>query len=234
MKSQWLVLAILIGIFFGTGAVYFPLNESFWFVGLISTVFFALPAFYFFARDVGVRKGLLWIIGLSLFAWGLEAFAVWTGFPYGGFAYSNLVGPKIVGLVPLQVPFAWLPLVFGSVIVWENTNKSYVTKALLSALTLVAIDLVLDPGAVSMGVWEYKNPSMYYGVAFSNFFGWFLSGFFVSWVLHKYLTLHSKAILISTWLILSFWTSVCFAIGLGIPGLIGLLLATAFYIRAKP
>jgi putative membrane protein len=42
--------------------------------------------------------------------------------------------------------------------------------------TVLAIDLVLDPGAVAIGFWAYLDGGVYYGVPASNYAGWVLSG----------------------------------------------------------
>jgi uncharacterized membrane protein len=40
----------------------------------------------------------------------------------------------------------------------------------------VVLDATLDPGAVSQKFWTYRYPGAYYGVPWSNFVGWILSG----------------------------------------------------------
>jgi putative membrane protein len=40
---------------------------------------------------------------------------------------------------------------------------------------VLAIDLVLDPAAVALGLWQYSAAGVYYGVPLSNFAGWILS-----------------------------------------------------------
>jgi uncharacterized membrane protein len=47
---------------------------------------------------------------------------------------------------------------------------------LLSALLLVAVDLVLDPVFVHLGIWIWITPGFYYGVSISNYIGWFFKG----------------------------------------------------------
>jgi putative membrane protein len=40
---------------------------------------------------------------------------------------------------------------------------------------VLAMDLVLDPGAVALGFWVYPGGGVYYGVPLSNYAGWVLS-----------------------------------------------------------
>ena len=46
---------------------------------------------------------------------------------------------------------------------------------ILALILLVSFDLVLDPGAVHMGLWRFLESSLYYGVPWTNFFGWVLT-----------------------------------------------------------
>ena len=66
-------------------------------------------------HDFG-RKGLFAIIAVSLFGYIIESVGVLTCFPYGCFAYSGQLGPKIAGIVPRMLLFTWPPLVIG---VWS-------------------------------------------------------------------------------------------------------------------
>ena len=66
-------------------------------------------------HDFG-KKGLLAIIAVSLFGYIIESVGVLTCFPYGCFAYSDQLGPKIAGIVPWMLLFTWPPLVIG---VWS-------------------------------------------------------------------------------------------------------------------
>src|SRR5690606_22409311 len=82
-------------------------------------------------------------------------------------------------------------------------------------------------GATAQGFWIWKNPGVYYGVPLINFLGWFLSGV-IGAFLFAQLTRNRTAppveFLSSTFLILCFWSSVCFWMQLYIPAALGVLL----------
>jgi putative membrane protein len=89
-------------------------------------------------------------------------------------------------------------------------------------------DLVLDPGAVALNFWQYQWTGIFYGVPFMNFIGWILTGIIAS--ILAVITMGDdfnkpgpRALSSSLFLILSFWSAVCFYLGLYIPALIGVI-----------
>ena len=92
----------------------------------------------------------------------------------------------------------------------------------LSAVLLVAADLVLDPGAALLGYWIWTEPGLYYGIPASNFAGWLLTG-----AVYSAITLFFVrgglpiAVASSFALILAFWTGVSLGAGMLVPAAIG-------------
>lgn len=211
MKTQFYIYLVsalfflFIGYFFTL--IGFPAEYAF--VSNLFIVLMALPSFYFFCKSVGLKTGLLTLISLSLFAQFIEGQAIITGFPYSEFQYSDKISGKLFGIIPWAIGFAWTPLLLASVFVasrWTN-NKSILI--LLSALTVVVFDLILDPGATAAGLWIWENPVGFYNVPFQNFFGWFISGLFGTLIFFMFKIKPKKlnpTILSSTILTLAFWT----------------------------
>ena len=56
--------------------------------------------------------------------------------------------------------------------------------AVLTAVVATAVDLVLDPAAVNLGFWQWREPGFFYGVPIVNFMGWLLSCFVGALILH--------------------------------------------------
>ncbi len=149
--------------------------------GSLSAVFiviFALPSYISLVKHTGARRGLTALLILSALPLLVEAYAVWTGFPYGEFHYSELLGYTVLGLVPVSVGFAYAPILLGAMVVASRfSGRSLARYALFSSLVNVSIDMVIDPGAVSTGFWEWTRPGVYYGVPLINFVGWVVTGF---------------------------------------------------------
>ncbi|QLG63298.1 bisanhydrobacterioruberin hydratase [Halorarum salinum] len=118
---------------------------------------------------------------LSLYAYAVEYVGVRTGWPYGPFHYGVDLGPTLAG-VPVGLPVFFLPLVANAyllclLLLGRLAERPAVRLGAVVALVL-AMDVVLDPGAVGLGFWVYEAVPPgggFYGVPASNFAGWVLS-----------------------------------------------------------
>lgn len=185
------------------------------------------PSAWALGKWLGSKRAFFVLFALGAFAVVLETFAVKTGIPYGHFSYGPKIGAKVFDAVPWTVPFSWPPLVLGAFAFARAFSRGTFGLIALATLFLLAFDLVLDPGAVSQQFWTYKAGGLFYGVPFSNFLGWILSGALGSWLLWK--TSGERAdvpttLVSSVVLILAFWTAVCVFSGLWIPSVVGGLL----------
>lgn len=124
------------------------------------------------------RRALAGLGVLVGFTWGIEVVGVLTGLPYGEFVYQIALGPMLFDLVPLALPVFYLPLLLNSYLLalLFLRTPSFVRRFGLTLALVLALDLVLDPGAVALGFWTWADPGTYYGVPAINYFGWLLSG----------------------------------------------------------
>jgi putative membrane protein len=84
----------------------------------------------------------------------------------------------LFGKVPLGLPVFFFPLVLNSyllclLLLGDRARQWFVRLPVVIA-TVLAVDLVLDPGAVALGFWTYGGGA-YYAVPWSNYQGWVLS-----------------------------------------------------------
>ena len=162
-----------------------PIND--WFAGwsaMTGAITVAVSA------TAGVVTALLWRTWgaaaalraagiILLMSWAAEVVGSWTGYPFGTYDYTDLLGPKILG-VPIQIPLGWLMMLPPSwgvaVALSTRVNPHWRLPAVvcLSALAMTAWDLFLDPMMVSWGIWDWDHPGAYYGVPWTNFIGWLL------------------------------------------------------------
>lgn len=221
------------------------------FVSGVNVILFAIPVFWATMMWLGRRDAVLLFGILGVFALAIETSAMITGFPYGHFGYSELLGYRLFGLTPWTVFLAWTPLVlaayaisvrvFGEQLFAVSGKLSAsILRIIFVALVLVIFDLVLDPGAVKIGFWRYEGGGAFYGVPVSNFAGWLFSGAIGGIVLEIFTAfkkplLPAPAQLISsTFFIIFFWSAIAFFSGMWVPVIIGivvLLMLTAFYLR---
>lgn len=126
------------------------------------------------------RRALGLLALLTAYTYVIEMVGVQTDWPYGAFEYSIQLGPMLFGEVPLALPLFFVPLVLNAYLLTLVVLEKVATIALIrlpvAVIAVVAVDLVLDPGAVSIGFWAYDPAGSYYGVPLSNYAGWLLSG----------------------------------------------------------
>jgi putative membrane protein len=124
------------------------------------------------------RKAAAGISLVTAYAYAVEFVGVTTGEPYGPFEYGVSLGPMVEG-VPVGLPVFFLPLVLNSyllcLLLLGDLTRSRWVRIPVVAATVLAVDLVLDPGAVALGFWEYFGETAFYGVPWSNYRGWVLS-----------------------------------------------------------
>jgi putative membrane protein len=115
----------------------------------------------------------------TLFSYGIEMVGIATDWPYGAFEYLVDLGPMVAG-VPLGLPVFFLPLVVNAYLLTLLTLRGLADHRAVrlpaTVAIVLAVDLVLDPGAVAIGFWAYDAGGAYYGVPLSNYLGWLFSG----------------------------------------------------------
>lgn len=229
-----LCLLVFISSYF---AVKISVGDLFTSVSNVFILIFALPLVSALVCWIGWKKGVVILLVLSGLALGVEMFAIVAGFPYGTFQYSDTLGTHFIN-VPISVPLAYLPILFGSFTMSNHLLRlpTRLQQTLLSALINTAIDFVIDPAAVHARFWYWPGGGFYYGVPLINFVGWLCTGFLYSQILYTLLSLDLQShklpsnLMYSLSLILSFWIGYTIWNNLVIPAFIGcILLFTSFF-----
>lgn len=226
------IILIFILLFLAVGA-FFMVNVELpswsYLLSSINVLLFALPVFWITKRWLGWRDALILFLALGIFALLIETNAIITGFPYGHFGYSELLGYKLFGYAPWTVAFAWTPLLLSAYSISANLFKNIALRITSTALILIWFDLTLDAGAVLLGFWKYKDGGFFYGVPFLNFVGWAFSGVLGTILLEVLLKIFKPLLPIpaqlinSSFFIIFFWTAIAVFGGLYIPAAIGIV-----------
>lgn len=140
-------------------------------------------------QNLGWKQALLLLLltfGISLL---FESVGVATGWIYGPYHYTNKLGFKFLGLVPLLIPVAWFMMTYPSYVIAryiippiKNAWIWRLCVAGLGAVVMAAWDLAMDPMMVAGGHWIWDEAGAYFGVPLHNFWGWCLT-IFVTFVL---------------------------------------------------
>jgi putative membrane protein len=222
-------LILASAVFFGTAyfAIRFPEAPGASAGSYVSTFLIALPSLVALFGYLGPRRAALSLLALSAFGYAIEAIGVVTGLPYGSFYYGDALGQRLLGLVPYLLPISYAPLVIGAVAASWNDSSGLNHRFFFifqSAVLLVLMDGVLDPGAAFLGFWIWPEGGAYYGVPLSNYAGWFLSGALAAALLlaiGRWRTVPLPGLLDGAILALAFWTGVAVFLALIVPALLG-------------
>ncbi len=123
----------------------------------------------------GPRAAVALVGTATLGGFAVEAIGVATGFPFGTYDYSGLLGPKVLG-VPLIIPLAWTWMAWPAWVAAQRLPVSRWARIGVAAFGLAAWDLFLDPQMVAEGYWRWQSPTPALpgvpGIPIGNYLGW--------------------------------------------------------------
>lgn len=155
---------------------------------LISASTMALFSLIHAQFSYGNKYVSLYLLITTIFSLLVEALDVATGWPFGGIQFSNLLGPKILG-VPLFVIVGWTMMAHPILVLARQISKHWIF--FFGGLGLASWDLFLDPVMVKFGFWEWspftKSVPLEPSIPLSNTLGWLLSGMALMALLHQVL-----------------------------------------------
>ncbi len=142
---------------------------------------------YMFAR-LGKRGAIFAALAFSV-TLAAETSSVLYGIPFGKYYYSDEIPFHFLGLVPLLIPMAWVPLTFAAYSTTNEIARAFgilhgkVAAPVLAALDgacLVTFDFFAEPMKTNLGLWVWVDSGPYFGIPISNYIGWFIVTFVVT------------------------------------------------------
>lgn len=140
-------------------------------------------------RRVHGTRGIVVFIALCLATATLfESLGLRTGFPFGHYFFTGVMGPKVMGL-PILLALAWVGVGYAAWIVATqivgariNSRFGLLLTPFVAAAAMCAWDLGMDPEWACIDrAWVWLDGGGYFGVPFSNYFGWLLT----TWVFYQ-------------------------------------------------
>jgi putative membrane protein len=118
----------------------------------------------------------------AFFGYFVEVIGVHTGLIFGEYCYGITLGFQI-WKVPLLIGVNWAVLIIASAAIAENllakTNNKFnkISKSILGAVLMTGLDYLIEPIAMYLDFWQWKNNS----VPLQNYVAWF----FIACLLHS-------------------------------------------------
>jgi putative membrane protein len=134
----------------------------------------ATASFLIMVGGQGARSTLI-LLGLSaVIGGGSEWLGIATGFPYGQYSYTSMLGPTLGGL-PLLIVVAWFMATGTAIHLARRLALNPWAVTLLAAALVTLWDLVLDPAMTTtvFPAWQWHAAGPYYGIPLTNFVAWF-------------------------------------------------------------
>ncbi len=188
----------------------------------------SLPALVFvlYLPFFGGRRSVLLLLWGSFVGMMAELIGTGTGYPFGPYAYTAFLDPKILGHVPYVIPLSWYAVSVITLDLASRLGRSTVVRLVLAALFMVLWDVGLDPAmGVGFPVWEWKVDGFFYSMPAINWAGWFVTSLVIVWG-YEYLAgvefRESTRWTIPIWLVNgAFPIGICVVAGLGPAALAG-------------
>lgn len=152
--------------------------------------------FYALARTVKLWQASA-VVGVGAAA---EICGLYTGFPFGDYAYTTVWQPVVAlpqnHLFPVAVPFAWFLVAGGCALALRPLGKPMLVLAPLMA---TLIDFFMEPVMTrTLGYWRWLQPGPLPGGApWLNMAGWFATSFVAALILQRGKTKNEE----STWIL---------------------------------
>jgi uncharacterized membrane protein len=141
-------------------------------------------------------RGILTFVAICLVVGnGSENLSILTGFPFGHYYFTDVMGPKLLN-VPILLGLAYIGMGYlswtlASVILGGTRNHAglgVVAVPVVASFVMTAWDLSMDAvwGTLVHG-WIWLQGGAYFGVPVSNFLGWYLTVYVIYQLFALYL-----------------------------------------------
>lgn len=108
-----------------------------------------------------------------------EMIGVNTGMLFGDYSYGEVFGRKLFG-VPVLIGINWFCVVYSANVVARKVSSDKVkgkfSVALLAAAIATAFDWIMEPVAMKLGFWNWRDGT----IPLFNYASWFVISFAVS------------------------------------------------------
>lgn len=148
----------------------------------------ALFAFLHGAARYGQRSTVAFFTMVLLIGGAMENIGIRTGFPFGRYYFTEVMGPKLLG-VPILLSLAYVGMGYlswtlASLLIGRTesplTGFRVMALPLLASCLMVAWDLAMDPvWSTIVHAWIWTEGGPYFGVPLSNFLGWCLTVYLI-------------------------------------------------------
>jgi putative membrane protein len=179
-KSKKAGIGILIVLHI-VGALGFLSPLSDWFVYLTPINLIITAGMLWIDTKPQANHTFLIIFIIWLFGYVIEIIGVRTGFPFGDYSYSEVLGWNFFGAPPL-IGINWLIIIWGGHSMARTFQIPKSFRWFVTALLAVGLDLVIEPVAIKYEFWYWQSelPPV------QNYIAWFAMAALLALIFEKY------------------------------------------------
>jgi len=154
--SFWLTGLLLALYAVGIGGTLWPYSKPLFL--WLTPFFLVINLICLFTTDARYKRNpkRFLSVALSVFVlgWAVEWLGVHTGFPFGNYAYGEVLGLKFDG-IPFVIGVNWVLLTLSATAVLSAFNLNFLSKAAICGLMITALDVLIEPVAIRLGYWHW-------------------------------------------------------------------------------
>ncbi len=189
-EKQLRALLVFCGVvyFFGVLGMVSPKAE--WFIRLTPLSLLLSFLTLWLHQQEHSRKTMLYWLCACLVGFGIEVIGVNTGWPFGHYVYGNVLGPKLMH-TPLLLGVNWTLITYCSFYVVGQSLPELPRYlfAPVAALVPTAIDYLIEPVAISLGMWTWPDTI---APPLQNYIGWYLTSLLLAYIWQVTMPRHLK------------------------------------------
>jgi len=139
----------------------------------------------------------VFLIICIVLGFSIEVIGVKTGFIFGEYNYSNVLGPRLLD-VPIIIGLNWVILVYCSGILAKSLVQNIYIRAFIGSSLMTLLDFFIEPVAVALNFWQWEAES----IPMKNYLAWFVFSYALVFLYLKILPNSSNPIAIRLLLII--------------------------------
>jgi len=127
-----------------------------------------IVAVLFYVASKPIKSNFFYFLP-ALLGWLIELAGTNTGFPFGDYTYSEILGPGLFG-TPFMIGILWWVLIRSAYDICGQFTSSHFYKSIITGSAMVALDILIEPVAIGLNFWQWATPE----VPLENYIAWFM------------------------------------------------------------
>lgn len=169
-KYQLQISVLLLLVFYGIGLGGMLLSDDAKLFASLSWLNLLVSGLVLFFNHKKWTVNLVFsLLIIAIAGFFVEVAGVKTGVIFGRYFYGDSLGWKWMD-VPLIIGLNWVMLCYFSVYTWSKWFKSVGMVVLLASVTMVGLDMLIEPLAEKLGFWSWHG----HQIPVRNYLAWWV------------------------------------------------------------